>query len=98
MRLVSAAVSVTVRRILGVPLFARIGAGLSRAAVNLDPVMDAVPILPVRLPPTVLQNAGVYYYRDEANKKDEAGKDNRPILVGNNFKHRAVSNGVASDV
>ena len=90
--------AISVVAVLRVPLVTRIVAGLSRGAVNLDPVVDAVPILPVRLPPTVLQNAGVYYNCDEANKKDEAGKNNRPVLVGTKSKHSAASKKVASDV
>jgi hypothetical protein len=86
------------RSILGVPFFARIIAGLSRAAVNLDPVVDAVLILPVRLPPTVLQNAGMYYDCDERAKEDKAGKGDRQIISGIHSKHGAVSNGVPSDV
>jgi hypothetical protein len=101
MRLVSAPSPVSaipVVAVVRVPLVTRIVAGLSRAAVNLDPVVDAVPILPVRLPPTALQIAGMYCGCEETDKKNETGKDDRPILAGIHSKHGAVSNGVPSDV
>jgi len=99
MTLVAPAVAaIAIPRILCIPTVSRIIPRTTGCAVDLDPVMDAGFILPVRLPPTALQIAGMYYNCDEANKKDEAGKDDRPILARSRSEHYAVSKWVSFDV
>ncbi len=48
MTLVTAPIAIAIRRILGVPSVARIIAGSSRAAVNLDPDVETIVLAPQR--------------------------------------------------
>jgi hypothetical protein len=98
MTLVAASVSVAVHRVLCVPPVTRVITGSTQAAVHFDPVVDAIPILPVRLPPTALQIADKHYDCDERAKQGNAGKGDCQILSDTHSKHSAVSKEVASDV
>ena len=70
MTLVTAPVAIPIRRILRVPLVARIVAGSSRAAVNLDPNIATIVISPQRPAAAALHKVMPKPERDQRYHQD----------------------------